>query len=61
MNRRDYSLATHIAFEQEVLRAIEASNSDKEFESRVSRIVEEEPNRWYAASVVPAASPTVMT
>ena len=38
-----YSLATHIAFEQEVLHAIEASSSDTEFESRVSRIVEEEP------------------
>ena len=38
-----YSLATHIAFEQEVVHAIEASCSDTEFESHVSRIVEEEP------------------
>jgi hypothetical protein len=38
-----YSLATHIAFEREVFHAIEASCSDTEFESRVSRIVEEEP------------------
>ena len=38
-----YSLATHIAFEQEVLCAIEASHSFTEYEDRISRIVEEEP------------------
>ena len=38
-----YSLAMHIAFEYEVLGAIEASDSDLELDSRVSRIVEEEP------------------
>jgi hypothetical protein len=38
-----YSIATHIAFEEEVLRAIKASHSQAEYEARVSRIVEEEP------------------
>ena len=37
-----YSIATHIAFEEEVLRAIEASRSHAEYEARVSRIIEEE-------------------
>jgi len=37
-----YSIATHIAFEEEVLRAIEASSSQAEYEARVSRIIEEE-------------------
>ena len=37
-----YSIATHIAFEEEVLRAIEASSSQAEYELRVSRIIEEE-------------------
>ena len=37
-----YSIATHVAFEEEVLRAIEASGSQAEFDDRVSRIIEEE-------------------
>ena len=52
-----YSLATHIAFEQEVLRAIEASNSHAEYESRVSRIVEEEPTPMVCGSCCPRAGP----
>ena len=52
-----YSLATHIAFEQEVLHAIEASNSDTEFESRVSRIVEEEPTPMVCGTCCPRGKP----
>jgi hypothetical protein len=37
-----YSIAAHIAFEEEVLRAIEASRSQAEYELQVSRIIEEE-------------------
>ena len=50
-----YSLATHIAFAQEVVHAIEASCSDTEFESRVSRIVEEEPTPMLCGSCCPRA------
>jgi hypothetical protein len=52
-----YSLATHIAFEQEVLRAIEASNSHIECESRVSRIVEEEPTPMVCEACCPRGRP----
>ena len=52
-----YSLATHIAFEQEVLRAIKASNSHAEYESRVSRIVEEEPTPMVCGTCCPRARP----
>jgi hypothetical protein len=52
-----YSLATHIAFEEEVLRAIEASNSNTEFDSRVSRIVEEEPTPMVCGKCCPGAKP----
>ena len=52
-----YSLATHIAFEQEVLQAIEASSSDTEFESRVSRIVEEEPTPMVCSTCGPRGKP----
>jgi len=52
-----YSLATHIAFEEEVLRAIEASESDLEFESRVSRIVEEEPTPMVCGKCCPRGKP----
>ena len=52
-----FSLATHIAFEQEVLRAIETSNSDREFESRVSRIVEEEPTPMVCGLCCPRGKP----
>src|SRR5579863_8023301 len=37
-----YSIATHVAFEEEVLRAIEVSGSQAEFHEQVSRIIEEE-------------------
>ena len=37
-----YSIATHVAFEKEVLRAIEASSSQAECDYRVSRIIEDE-------------------
>ena len=52
-----YSLATHVAFEEEVLRAIEASNSDTEFYSRVSRIVEEEPTPMVCGKCCPRGKP----
>ena len=52
-----YSLATHIAFEREVLHAIEASSSDTEFESRVSRIVEEEPTPMVCGTCCPRGKP----
>jgi len=52
-----YSLATHIAFEYEVLRAIEASNSDREFDSRVSCIVEEEPTPMVCGKCCPRGKP----
>jgi hypothetical protein len=52
-----YSLATHIAFEQEVLNAIEASDSDTEFDSRVSRIVEEEPTPMVCGKCCPRGKP----
>ena len=34
-----YSIATHVAFEEEVLRAIEASGSQAEYDDQVSRII----------------------
>jgi hypothetical protein len=37
-----YSIATHVAFEEEVLRLIAASSSQAEYDDQVSRIVEEE-------------------
>jgi hypothetical protein len=52
-----YSLATHIAFEQEVLRAIEASESELEFDDRVSRIIEEEPTPMVCGSCCPRDKP----
>lgn len=50
-------LATHIAFEEEELHAIEASSSDTEFETRVSRIVEEEPTPMVCGTCCPRAKP----
>src|SRR5215470_10719368 len=44
-------------FEQEVLHAIEASSSDTEFESRVSRIVEEEPTPMVCGTCCPRGKP----
>jgi hypothetical protein len=52
-----FSLATHIAFEQEVLRAIEASDSEVEFDSRVSRIVEEVPTPMVCGKCCPRGKP----
>ena len=52
-----YLLATHIAFEEEILRAMEASNSDTEFDSRVSRIVEEEPTPMVCGNCCPRRKP----
>src|SRR5215813_7808321 len=37
-----YSIAAHIAFEEEVLRAIKVSRSQAEYEAQVSRIIDEE-------------------
>jgi hypothetical protein len=52
-----YSLATHVAFEQEVLRAMEASTTQAEYESRVARIVEEEPTPMVCAICCPRGRP----
>ncbi|HEY1852582.1 MAG TPA: hypothetical protein VGG60_16295 [Candidatus Binataceae bacterium] len=52
-----YSLATHIAFEHEVLWAIEASHSLIEYEDRISRIVEEEPTPMVCGTCCPRAKP----
>jgi hypothetical protein len=52
-----YSLATHIAFEQEVLHAMEASSSEAEYEDRVLRIVEEEPTPVVCAKCCPRGRP----
>jgi hypothetical protein len=52
-----YSLATHIAFEKEVLCAIEASDSLSEYEDRISRIVEEEPTPMVCGTCCPRARP----
>jgi hypothetical protein len=52
-----YSIATHIAFEKEVLRAIEASRSQAEYEFQLSRIVEEEPTPMVCDICCPRGSP----
>jgi hypothetical protein len=52
-----YSLATHIAFEEEVLHAIEASVSETEFDDRVSRIIEEEPTPMVCGKCCPRGKP----
>ena len=52
-----YSIATHIAFEEEVLRAIEASGSQAEYELQVSRIIEEEPTPMVCNSCCPRGRP----
>jgi hypothetical protein len=52
-----YSLSTHIAFEQEVLCAIEASHSFTEYEDRISLIVEEEPTPMVCETCYPRARP----
>jgi hypothetical protein len=52
-----YSIATHVAFEEEVLRAIEASGSQAEYELQVSRIIEEEPTPMVCNSCCPRGRP----
>lgn len=48
-----YSIAAHIAFEEEVLKAIELSNSSAECDDRVSRIIEEEGTPLVCKSCCP--------
>jgi hypothetical protein len=52
-----YSIATHIAFEEEVLRAIKASRSHAEFELQVSRIVEEQATPMVCDNCCPRGRP----
>ena len=52
-----YSIATHVAFEEEVLKAIEASGSAAEFEARVARIVEEEATPLVCGRCCPRGKP----
>jgi hypothetical protein len=52
-----YSIAAHIAFEEEVLRAIEASSSQVEYNDQVSRIIEEEGTPIVCKACCPRRSP----
>jgi CO dehydrogenase nickel-insertion accessory protein CooC1 len=52
-----YSIATHIAFEEEVLRAIKASHSQAEYEAQVSRIIEEEATPMVCRTCCPRGKP----
>ena len=52
-----YSIATHIAFEEEVLRAIKASRSQAEYEAQVSRIIEEEATPMVCSTCCPRGKP----
>jgi hypothetical protein len=52
-----YSIATHIAFEEAVLRAIEASRSQAEYEARVSRIIEEKATPVVCNTCCPRRGP----
>jgi|SRR5580693_5685046 hypothetical protein len=52
-----YSIATHVAFEEEVLRAIEASSSQAEYDVQVSRIIEEEGTPMVCQACCPRARP----
>ncbi len=52
-----YSIATHLAFEEEVLKALEASSSQADYESRVSRIIEEEPTPMVCKNCCPRDTP----
>jgi hypothetical protein len=52
-----YSIATHVAFEKEVLRAIEASRSQAEYDVQVSRIIEEEGTPIVCTACCPSARP----
>jgi hypothetical protein len=52
-----YLIATHIAFEEEVLRAIEASGSQAEYDDQVSRIIEEEGTSMICQACCPRGRP----
>ena len=52
-----YSIAAHIAFEEEVLRAIKVSRSQVEYEAQVSRIIEEEPTPMVCNACCPRGRP----
>jgi hypothetical protein len=52
-----YSLATHVAFEKEVLRAIEASRSQAEYDDQVSRIIEEVGTPMVCKACCPSGRP----
>jgi hypothetical protein len=52
-----YSIATHVAFEKEVLRAIEASDSQAECDYQVSRIIEEEGTPMVCKACCPRGRP----
>jgi hypothetical protein len=52
-----YSIPTHIAFEEEVLRAIEASGSEAEYDGQVSRIIEEEGTPMVCKACCPRRRP----
>ena len=52
-----YSIAAHIAFEEEVLRAIKVSRSQAEYEAQVSRIIEEEATPMVCNTCCPRARP----
>jgi hypothetical protein len=52
-----YSIATHVAFEKEVLRAIEASASQAECDYQVSRIIEEEGTPMVCKACCPRGRP----
>jgi hypothetical protein len=52
-----YLIATHIAFEEEVLRAIETSGSQAEYDDQVSRIIEEEGTPMVCKTSCPRGRP----
>jgi hypothetical protein len=52
-----YSIATHVAFEKEVLRAIETSRSQAEYDDQVSRIIEEEGTPMVCKACCPSRRP----
>jgi hypothetical protein len=52
-----YSIPTHIAFEEEVLKASEVSASEAEFEDQVSRIIEEEGTPMVCKACCPRERP----
>jgi hypothetical protein len=52
-----YSIATHVAFEKEVLRAIKVSRSQAEYDDQVSRIIEEEGTPIVCTACCPSGRP----